>query len=352
MIPENRTRALLAAAERRLQGRDAASAVRALHEGLTGARSLAGRPYLDDPRLLAGYLLHFFPRSYAAARIALAEVPPLRPGARVLDVGAGPGALGIAALDHLEAGAEVTACDRSAAALGALQEIEPRVRALRRDAAELPPGRYDLVLAGHLFNELPAEDHLALARRLAGALEPRGVLLVVEPALKQTGRALLALRDGMLRDGFAAVAPCVWQGPCPALAKTRDWCHAARETDAPFAELAESAGLRGHTVKFAYVALMRAQHAPARPPPQPTNALFRVVSESLLEKGRLRLWACGDPGRFPVVRLNADATPANETFGDLRRGDLFVATALERRGDGLRISRASAVTRIRTGEAE
>jgi 2-polyprenyl-3-methyl-5-hydroxy-6-metoxy-1,4-benzoquinol methylase len=344
MLPEARRAALHSAAERRLQGRDAASAVRALHEGLTGARALAGRPYLDEPRLLAGYLLHFFPRSYVAARIALAELPAFSPRARVLDVGAGPGALGIASLDHI-GDAEVTACDRSAAALAALQEIEPRVRVLRREAGDLPPGRFHLVMAGHLFNELPFTEHLRLSLQLAATLAPGGVLLLIEPALKRTGRALLELRDAMLREGFSALAPCIFQGPCPALAKTRDWCHSARETDAPFADLAERAGLRGGTVKFAYVALAR---VPARAPAREGAPLFRVVSESLLEKGRLRLWACGDPGRFPIVRLNADATPANEPFGDLRRGDLFVATRLEPRGDGLRITKESAVTVIRT----
>src|SRR3712207_8219094 len=40
---------------------------------------------------------------------------------------------------------------------------------------------------------------------------------------------IVAVRDGLVGAGFFVVAPCFWQGACPALERERDWCHAAAD---------------------------------------------------------------------------------------------------------------------------
>src|SRR6185312_5636030 len=51
-----------------------ARGVRRLSQGLTRGRRLVGARYLDDPELLAVYLLYFWPISYAQARHAFTEM--------------------------------------------------------------------------------------------------------------------------------------------------------------------------------------------------------------------------------------------------------------------------------------
>ena len=121
-------------------------------------------------------------------------------------------------------------------------------------------------------------------------------MVILEPALRETSRDLLAVRDQLVAGGLHVVAPCLWAGPCPALARDRDWCH-----DATF-EPAEVVGQRPRRVDFSYLAL-RATGEPSSDP-----SLFRVVSDLLEEKGRLRLFGCGPAGRHPLVRLDRHHT--------------------------------------------
>jgi hypothetical protein len=103
----------------------------------------------------------------------------------------------------------------------------------------LPNGPFDLIVSSHAINELFANDPDRLSRRTALAMElvsrlaPNGLLLLVEPALRRTGRDLLELRDALLANGLHVLAPCLHRGACPALERPRDWCHADRPWDAP-----------------------------------------------------------------------------------------------------------------------
>src|SRR5205809_1678773 len=120
-------------------------ALERLHRGLTRARGLVGTPYLDDPALLAAYQAHFAPMSYAKARAVLREIGSAAQPRRVIDVGAGPGAMAAAARELYPAAA-VVACDRSARALACVPEGIARVH---WDVLRAPPpatvGRGDLV---------------------------------------------------------------------------------------------------------------------------------------------------------------------------------------------------------------
>jgi len=251
------------------------------------------------------------------ATLRMAAFPP---APRILDVGSGPGPAALAALDLL--GGEATCFDASEPALA-----EARALGVSRTARELPTDAFDLTLAANVLSEL--EDPLALLRRL------QGIIAIVEPALRETGRSLLALRDALLREGWFAVAPCFTQAPCPALASPKDWCTAEVRWDPPayFQQLAAATRLRAdEMLSFAPLILSRAAPAAERD-------VWRVVGVAPEEKGKKRIWICGAGGRLPLVRLDRDARPGNALFNELRRGDrVRLSTALERRGDGLRIT--------------
>ena len=79
--------------------------------------------------------------------------------------------------------------------------------------------------------------------------------------------------------------------------------------------------------------------------PASDPTLFRIVSDPLPEKGRLRLFACGVAGRQPVVRLDRNETPANADLDRAVRGDVVRITRTTFASDGLRVDAATTVAR-------
>ena len=334
--------------------REVTAAVQRLSLGLTRDRKLIGARYLDDDRLLGAYLLFYWPVSYLQARGVLSELP--RRPRSALDLGSGPGPVAFAALDA--GAAEVVAADRSARALAAARRLateagEPIATRewdpqRRGGLAGLAGGRkFDLVTLGHVVNELFQGDGAA-ARRAAlieealGLLAPGGSLVVIEPALRDTSRALLEVRDLLVARGLAVRAPCLFRGACPALVRPTDWCHAERPVDPPplVDEIGRRAGLRKEAVKMSYLVLAPKGEGWSEPPPGLT---FRIVSEPLPSKGRLRYMGCGPEGRKGLALQEKDVTPRNRAFEGLLRGDVVEVTGVEPRGDGLRLSPESDV---------
>ena len=302
----------------------AARAVLELHQGLVGERALA-RPSTYAGSRLGAYLLWWWPQTYLKVQAALRMAPlPRRP--RILDVGSGPAPAALAALDVL--GGEAVCFDVSEPALA-----EARALGIARTARELPRESFDLTLVTNVLSEL--EDPAAVVRPLTGTV------VIIEPALRETGRALLGLRDALLREGWFAAAPCLMQQPCPALASPRDWCTAEVRWTPPryFAQLADATGLRAdEMLSFAPLVLTRA-------PPAVEPQTWRVVGVAPPEKGKKRVWICGAEGRMPLVRLDRDARPHNAAFDELRRGDRVRLSGTERRGDGLRLDPDSEMER-------
>jgi hypothetical protein len=302
-----------------------------IHRGLTGARELVGTRYLADPGLRREYEAEIAPRTGAALAKILAELfpPDEAPPARALDLGAGTGVVGATLRRHFGDGIDVLSVDR-----------EPGPGILIADLGrELPAveGRFDLIVAAHLLNELfvdrPFDVRVeARGRRVLAwcraFLADGGTAILIEPALRETSRALLAVRDRLIASGLHVVAPCFWAGPCPALGRERDWCHdTAKVPGAP-------------QVDFSYLAL-RVTPAPAYP-----RAFFRVVSDALAEKGRLKIYGCGPAGRHALVRLDRETSPSNVAFGELERGDVATIAGTRFASDGLRLTPETLVERL------
>ncbi len=312
---------------------------------------------------LAARLSFSFARDVPKATAAVSElVASGWPGAgdtlRVLDLGAGLGAMTWGVVRALSASGwrgtvEATLVDRDAAALALASRIasaagglEPgvtlRARTAVGDVGEPPPVTADLVIVGQAFSEmhraLPADQRVArhaeiLARLLDRRLSEHGVLVVVEPALRDRTRHLHEVRGRLIDAGWRVFAPCLHDATCPMLARPDDWCHEDLPVDLPdwLAPVARAAGLRFQGLTFSYLVLRRdratlRELAPAR--------AQRVVAVPRVTKGKREIELCGDDGRGPggrvVTRLDRSATPANEPWDDLARGDLV---SLEPPGD-------------------
>lgn len=260
---------------------------------------------------------------------------------RVLDVGAGCGAMTLGLLAFLGrrdrrpkisavlVDRDGPALDLAADAISAVAahyglDVTVSVRTGDVDlVASVTRRSFDLALAGSVLNELDPGRARAVTDAMLAAVAAHGVVLVVEPALRETTRALHALRDAIIADRAATVlAPCTLRGaPCPALADDRDWCHDHRPLSLPprTNQLAQVTGLRDGDLKLAYLALTPDLDVAA-------SAALRVVTDPRGEKGKHTLTACGPTGWAPVRLLRRHRAAANRGLERARRGDLLVIT--------------------------
>jgi ribosomal protein RSM22 (predicted rRNA methylase) len=321
-----------------LEPRVLAAAIDARSHLYTAGRASLGAPLTGaaGERDLAARAVFFTVADAMKVAIPIAELrgrgllPPSP--LRVLDVGAGVGAMTFGVSAALpDRSCRVTAVDRDARALALLRRVTAalpvEVVTLTADVTRPPPdGPFDLVVAGSVLNELPAGEHRPLLDRLLARVTDEGAVIVVEPALRDTARALHRLRDELIAAGAAHVfAPCTRRGPCPALDDPRDWCHEDRPFAAPprLASLMHRTGLRPGGLKFAYLTLRK------RPEPLVAAAVpaLRVVSGPLDQKGTIERIVCSDDGRRRLRVLKRDRSDDNRALGEARRGDVILAAA-------------------------
>jgi ribosomal protein RSM22 (predicted rRNA methylase) len=345
--------------ERVFRGDSLAQAVVNLSRLFTTARPSLSPRYLDDPAHAAAYLSYFLPVNLSKVQVLLDELPnessletPDRPMA-VLDLGCGPGTGSLALLDWLwhrsperVKSLSVLAADSSQASLqdakrlweAYCQEVGISGPVLRCVEGNLEHpfkgdlgkqivrgGPYDLIIIANALNELfstaadPPVERTAVVGQLLPFLEPHGTIMIVEPALRQTARALHQMRNHLLKRGLCTVySPCLHEGACPALDHPDDWCHEERpwQTPSAIAVLDREAGFIKDALKFSYLLLRTDGRTIVPRSPQ----TFRVVSELRELKGEKRAWLCNETGRPEVGRLDRKASSHNAALDSWHRG--------------------------------
>lgn len=333
--------------------RDVARDVLRLSDAFTTGRGDLLPRYLDSPESLRAYVSLFLPINAAKVLHCLGEAQALMlissgDPLKILDVGCGPGTAALAAsffFSERNPGRqlEITGIDRSAAAIAEADRLFHQLKGDRhrfhgetgdvsseRCARLLRGRRFDIIIASNLINELSgAEEGTRLCRTLLeDHLDQDGLLLVVDPALKETARPLMRLRDDLLAacPDIHICAPCLHRGLCPMLAANRrDWCHFYLEWERPetVRELDELIGLDHRYLKMAYLILSRHEARGTRH----DKILGRVVSSPLVSKGKRELVLCGSDGILRrIMRQDKDEAETNRDFGLIKRGDVVLST--------------------------
>ncbi|HSA64423.1 MAG TPA: small ribosomal subunit Rsm22 family protein [Nitrospira sp.] len=347
-----------------------APAVAELSRLFTKGREVLGTNYLKDPALAAAYLHYFFPVNLCKIQVLLDELPEnwqIAPGGqplRVLDLGTGPGTGALAVLDWLRHhgcdsldGLTVVGVDTSAEALHQARLLwtaysrQADVRnanlvlheddlagsaksGWRDDITRRAP--YDLVIVANCVNELFGQTTQAIKARtnliadLLAMLATEGTLMIVEPALRQTSRALHQLRDQLLREKRCTVySPCLHEGHCPALIKEHDWCHEERTWVPPrsIQQIDHEVGFIKDALKFSYLLLRIDGKTVVERSPD----TFRMVSELRTLKGDTRAWLCNELGRSEVGRLDREASDLNAAWNECQRGTIVRIESITRK---------------------
>jgi ribosomal protein RSM22 (predicted rRNA methylase) len=313
-------------------------------------RGSLNQTYLDDRLLSAAYLQYFLPVNLAKIQVLLTELPAMEPGEgfSVLDIGSGPGTGALAVLDwwyqrRLPCAVSVTAVDKSRGVLRQARQLWDgycRAAGLGEIALETDEGDlerrdwfeqvgqkapFDLIILANSLNEVHTEAsdpiiaRTALVEEALSLLAVHGTMMIVEPALRETSRALHQVRDRLLQEKRCTVySPCLHEMNCPALAKPDDWCHEERawEPPASIQEIDEAVGFIKDALKFSYLLLRKDGKTIVDRRPD----IYRVVSELRQLKGEKRAWLCNEAGRSEIGRQDRLASPQNEAFDDWHRG--------------------------------
>ena len=353
--------------------------VLALQRGLTGKRELAGAGYMNKTNLLDAYISYYFPVSYQQIFYAMQNVRlPESDTVRILDFGSGPGSASAAVIDAVrkknpQCVIDVVLLDFSQSALNAASAFfrsaykNIAVRTVRADferesiSAVLKKASivcdFDLIVSCHLLNELWQSQTDRISRLTALCTDAfshaahDGLLILCEPALLKTSRALLSLRDSLCAEGLPLIAPCPSDAPCPALsAGETHTCHADYPC-APIKQLAflaEKARLERTSVKMTYLVFKKGENPPREISENPRCISGRIVSEAMLNKaGRVRFLLCTGSRRVAISAKKDDPHAAEIGFFALKRLDFVQFSCLEERGDAFGIADETTLKKCR-----
>ena len=334
----------------------------------TKERTELSRSYLEDPAAVMAYLSYFVPVNLSKIQVLIDEMPTDQMQERfsVLDLGSGPGTGALAVLDwwhhRKHTGAlTVVAVDSSPAALGQASQLWIRychtagitTASFQRHEGDLeqaawstqirPRAPFDLIILANSLNELyvGAKDPIAartnfIAEALS-LLAPSGTMMILEPALRETSRALHHVRDRLLQEKRCTVfSPCLHENSCPALVNPYDWCHEERAWDPPtvIRQIDDAVGFIKDALKFSYLLLRKDSKTIAERRPD----VYRVVSELRELKGEKRAWLCNEQGRHEVGRQDRLASPQNEAFDQWHRGAIVQIERIVRKEKGGKVS--------------
>lgn len=321
----------------------------ALQRGLTGNRELAGAGYMDSSSYLGAYLLYYWPVSYMQISYEANAIKNFvaKKELSILDVGSGPAPASAALCDAFSV-KNVTMIDSSKKALNLAEKIfktewktckvQTIVHNFESGQMPLVSEKYDIIVLSHSLNELwknktdAMERRILFLQKLADFLDNDGILLISEPALLETSRNLISIRDRLI-ENLAVVSPCLCSCICPVSdSGTNQTCHAEINWKPvePVASIAQLAKLDRQSVKMTYMAFTKNGMN------NNCNAEnnYRIVSDGMLNKsGRIRFLLCDGKKRIPCSAKKDDSYAQSQGFFSLSRYDTVCLENPELRGD-------------------
>lgn len=210
-------------------------------------------------------------------------------------------------------------------------------RRVELESAWLPKNapQFHLFVMSYFLNETESRPEILAKRCLEAChqhLEEEGLVIIVEPALKQQSRKLLEFRKHLIEQietspsDMKVLLPCLGTQACGALSKPEDWCHEEVSWWRPkyLKELDTLVQLDRKTLPFSYLVLQKTRRSLREIFPKfegTQTERYRLVSPArALGKKDLEFYLCGQDGkRRTRVRLKNQ----NALLDDVERGDIL-----------------------------
>jgi len=219
----------------------------------------------------------------------------------------------------------------------------------------LPPKspKFDIWIMSFFLNEYPEPLHNFTPHFLKSIdthLEEEGLVIIIEPALKEESRKLLEWRKNLIHSmknsNIKILLPCLGEQACGALEKPGDWCHEDILFLRPkyIESLDRICNLNHRSLPFSYLILMKTKKSlkeifpalshPKLSTPTEQNSIYRLVSPSHKVGKDLEFFICGQKektkARLKPQKISADEkTKIRETGGkvenELNRGNIISA---------------------------
>lgn len=312
------------------------SVIRQLSDFLTIDREHLPRDYMSRPDFLGAYLNYYLPWNiYRQGRLLAGLDLALKPGARVVDLGAGPltflQALWLSRPGLRDQDLDYLAVDRSETALKTGRKLFEAMAAgsgwtIRTDNQPVGQNKFqpaDLLVMANFVNEVdrapragrPAEGagkEIQLLERWEAQVGRQGAILLIEPGVRDAGRVLSRIREAALARGWSVPAPCPHREDCPMPGlRSTPWCHftfPTGDTPAWLSRLSTKAKLPKARASLSFLLLVRGDDPPVRIRPAKTPGkgcgLVRVVSEAFdLPGGKRGRYGCSERGLILVESL-------------------------------------------------
>lgn len=191
--------------------------------------------------------------------------------------------------------------------------------------------KFHLWTMSYVLNESPLFGTDSMARNLLHAwenhLEEDGLVILVEPALKEQSRKLLSLRRELILSieakklGYRVLLPCLGHQACGALAQAEDWCHEEIVWWRPplLKKLDEMTGLDRKALHFSYLVIQKTREPlyEILPKLKAGSNYDRLVSPVHRTQRGLEFYSCGSRGKSRVIAKKSS------DFAELERGSIL-----------------------------
>lgn len=313
-----------------------------LSNAFTRERASLPKNYLNNKDFRAAYILYFTVTNYIKAIFCLKETGISKDTQQldILDIGTGPGTALLASMDFFKNcnDLRLTGIDQNRHIIKDARKLldifgnKPSKLSLfsqnivSKHISSKTQKSFDIVFISNILSEIKNDEEkfLILENMFKHTLKDNGALIIIEPALQKTTRALMDLRDRFLeihKDNSTIVSPCLHNEPCPMkIANNRDWCHMYLDWTAPhFIKAIDNLiGNKKNYLKFSYLIIKKTAKKD-----KISKDIFRVVSSPLKSRGKTELLICNRKGLIRLRRLDRDINENNKILDNVDRGELI-----------------------------
>ena len=239
----------------------------------------------------------------------------------LLDYGSGPATGALASCDFFEKlniPLDITLFDESTKMLNIGKNLLKGYTKNRVDIFnnlnDVKKKKYDVITMLNVVNELDEQEQKNLIDDIGKLLNKDGILIILEPALKDLARGLMAFRNNVLeRYNFSILYPCFHTNKCEMLKLNDDWCHGELQglNSRLVKQIDEITGFNKHKIKYSSVIFYRNENY------KNDDDFYRIVNIPKETNRGLVLNICGKEC-FKEMVISKDKVKENKKLKKLK----------------------------------